>query len=374
MTSSLPHILVIDDEPAVGSALKSKLQDRAVVTPVHPRDLEDRHLVGKQLVLIDLRITDWDERSSFPLACQPLTGLGLSAVLKDHIIERLRDSRPVAFALHSGHTEDLSRGLPLEERPHVLAAANNLAWVFLKGTTELEHQVLSLASAVGALPTEWDPSDFAAVRAQVERLLGLTETDWSARAWSDVEGCHPPLHSLSQQSHGLAFVRWLLHRILPYPCFLFDARRLAVRFRLDFTQLSGALTERSSGLSRALSPYRYSGIASDFLGERWWGAGIETFAWNTTDGRPFDADLLRARLSALAGRDFASQPCKDAVLCLGADLSMLDSATPLSDAVRIQPDDWPAYADQAWAELSLAKREPRIRALVLTEDRERLEE
>jgi hypothetical protein len=373
MPETTPRIVVVDDQPAVGTALRAALSERAAVVPVHPRDVEDRHFKGTHLVLVDLRLEEWPERDDYPMACQPLTGLGLAAVLKDHLIDRLRHPSPVAFALHSGHTEDLSRGLPSEVRPHVLAATNNLAWVFTKGSRGVEAQLLSLARAVASLPPDWDSNDYSAVRSQVGALLALDESEWSGRAWNDVESCRPPIHTLTLQSHGLALIRWLLHRVLPYPCFLLDDWRLALRFRVDAAQVREHLADPDSALARALASFQYRGICSDFLGARWWGAGLETLIWNITKGRPFDAELLRQRIRELGRFEFTAQAVKDAVQCLGVDLQPQQAVTTLAEAVRIQPDDWPAYADQAWAPLVLAREEPRLRALVISDDRGKLE-
>jgi CheY-like chemotaxis protein len=370
-----PSILVVDDHPEIGAALRTSLGEAARVTAIHPRDLVSRDLEGNQLVLVDLRIEDWDERDGYPLCCQPQTGLGIASVLRDHL-DNSEDAAPVAFALHSGHPEDLCRSMPFEPRKHVLAANNNLDWVFFKedpGNT-LPNQVISLATAVASLPAEWEPNDFRGLRDQAGRLLGLPEENWTDRAWSEVERCHPPLHEISRRSHGVAFLRWLLHRVLPYPCFLFDEARLALRFRVQVADLHEALTFKDSPLSRELQPYRYSGIADDFLGARWWRAGIETFAWNATQGRPFDLRALRDKLAAIVGRELRAQVTLDAVRSLGANLEPAPGVVALSDAIQIQPDDWPAYADPAWTTLELARNEPRLRGLVVAHDREKLEE
>src|SRR2546422_7082713 len=97
---------------------------------------------------------------------------------------------------------------------------------------------------------------------------------WSDQAWDDVESCHPPLHEMSERSHGLAFIRWLLHSVLPYPAFLYDTHRLAARLRVSPVTFRRTL-ERSRRLDRVLAAYRYNGIVAGFLGQRWGKAGIE---------------------------------------------------------------------------------------------------
>jgi len=40
----------------------------------------------------------------------------------------------------------------------------------------------------------------------------------------------------------------------------------------------------------------------------------------------------------------------------------------MEESVRIRPDDWPSYADQAWTTIEMAKNEPKLRAIVIRED------
>ncbi len=365
-------ILVADDESTVGTALQAEFGDAAKVTALHPQELEERDLLGRQLVLLDLRLEVWPERDNLPFACQVHSGLGLAALLKDHL-KRKKSQAPVAFALHSGHPGDLSLGHPTELRNHVLAAAHDLEWVFYKDADRLHSQVLSLAEAVALLPQDWSPDDFAGLRDSVESLLGLSQSEWRDSAWLEIEQCHPPIHNMSSHSHGLAFVRWMLHRILPYPCFLMDASRLAIRLRLDPMAVKADLQDDGSELSMALLPFRYTGILKDFQGKHWWRPGVDAFVWNITAGRPFDLRLLHERLEGIAGHPPARLEAKDSVQCLDVDLRPTEPAVPVSAAVRIQPDDWPAYAEPAWVLLGDVREHPRLRALVVEDDREKAE-
>jgi hypothetical protein len=72
--------------------------------------------------------------------------------------------------------------------------------------------------------------------------------------------------------------------------------------------------------------------------------------------------------------DGALQPSaeREPVVCVDADLRPLPTSQKASAAVRIQPDDWPIYADQPWVTLDLARSNPRIAAIVIQQDRDRL--
>jgi hypothetical protein len=39
--------------------------------------------------------------------------------------------------------------------------------------------------------------------------------------------------------------------------------------------------------------FEYRGLLHDFSGRRWWRAGIESWIWQQTAGRPFDKAALK---------------------------------------------------------------------------------
>jgi len=117
----------------------------------------------------------------------------------------------------------------------------------------------------------------------------------------------------------------------------------------------------------------YSGILSDFLGTKWWRAGVETYLWESTKGDPFDLKKLHAVIGAAVGSAL-SPTVAEPVVCIDENLQELNDLYPLADAIRIQPDDWPPFADQAWTPQILAAENPRLKALVIEQDRNRLEQ
>ena len=61
------------------------------------------------------------------------------------------------------------------------------------------------------------------------------------------------------------------------------------------------------------------------------------------------------------------------VVCVDENYQPLSEACDSTEVVRIQPDDWPPYADLAWTTITLARENPRLSALVLEQDREFIE-
>jgi len=374
--SAKPRVLVVDDEPDKQRGFGMSLGRLVAVEVLHPDEVEQSHLGAADLVLIDFRLEEWPKRDAqSAVALKPGTGLALAAVLRSHIRDS-QDHPPTAFALRSSYLGDLSAPFPPESREHVIAGANNLEWAFTKQQPRtgprLDDQVASLAGAVRRLPNSW-PSDTPIRRHEtVRELLALPgKSVWGAKAWQDIEGCHPPVHELSRRSHGLAFLRWLLHRIMPYPCFLLDTHRLASRLRVSPRSLRSNLGG-GSGLRRVLGRLQYKGVLEDFLGARWWRAGVDSWLWQITGGNPFDVDEIHKALSSIGGAGLERSAVAEPVVCVDEKHVLLGTFSEADKAVRIQPDHWPVYAEQAWTTIELAREHSRLRAIVMAQDRERL--
>ena len=367
-----PHILIVDDQADAERNTIALLDEQGHFTVLHPQDVESQDLQKADLVLVDYVIEEWPEREeSKTISLQPQNGLALAAVLRSHAHTVPTST---AFALRSGHLPDLSKPFPPEPRLHVLAQAHNLEWVFPKKTEDrtvsIRDQIIKLALAVRQLPEKWPINDPEKLRTLVEKFLSIPdEAPWAGQAWQDIEDCHPPIHELVEKSHGLTFLRWLLHRILPYPCFLWDTYYLAARLRVRHASLYKAL---DSGLADTLKPFCYGGLLSGFLGQRWWRSGIEFFLWNLTDGDPFDPERIRTLLSEKVSIPLDPAESNQPVVCVDDNYQPLEDSCETDIAVRIQPDDWPPYAEQAWTTVELASRNPSLAALVVESDRERL--
>ncbi len=187
-----------------------------------------------------------------------------------------------------------------------------------------------------------------------------------------VQACHPPIYELTQWSHGLAFVRWMLQRILVYPCFLWDQHRLAARLRIDVEELGNVLGERSK-LAGRLAKFQYKGILSDFNGTRWWRAAVELFLWKITDGDSQNNAKLAGALQDLAGRPLKRTTAERPVVCINPNYKPLNRFYTLSEVVRVQPDDWPDYADPAFMTIEEVSVGNALRNLVVPEDLDKLE-
>ncbi len=374
-----PRILIVDDDPdGQARALKTDIGKKAVVEVTHPEELVDlRKITEADLILVDYVLDNWEVRDEIESLCQkPMDGLALASVLRS-LVDKDKYSSPTAIAILSGHLDGLSKPLPPEPRVHTLARTNNLEWIFPKkqsyGHIPLSDQVVELALAVRQLPPSWPLNNFEETKKQIQSLLALSGKEiWSRRAWLEIEDCNPPIHELSKWTHGLAILRWLSQRILSYPCFLWDSHHLAARLRISYSSLISAL-ENNGKLAHTFERVRYKGVLSGFIGKRWWRSGVEALLWKKTSGNSQDPDAIHKFLSSFGKQKLKQSKIADPIVCVDKNYEPIDDAFSRDQAVRLQPDDWPPYADQAWTTFDLAKEENSLGALVIKEDRDRIQ-
>lgn len=364
------QIVLIDDDGAIESTLQSSTYD---LTAWHPDELDDPEfrdfLFAADVVLVDQQLYG-DAETQPPL---PSDGLSLLAVLQRFVARELPDQL-ISFALYSGALASLST-LPGETRAHVIARMNGFEWAFGKGETSNVADVITSVRALG-LATQAARSELKKTTRAVDRVDAITDLlklpsggDWAASGKRQMLSCHPPVSEVVTDTSGGAFLRWLLHRVLPYPTFLYGEAHIAARVGLPLDQVSELLRGELGAILRSS---RYVGVLSDFDGDRYWRSGVEAALSELTSGDESDSAVLR---DALVNRipvqlNFVEHPRP--VLALDAMYNALNLPQDPKLTVRIQPDDWPAYAEPARVLSELALEDPDIMALVLAADRQRL--
>lgn len=388
VSNIMPHILFVDDSDQVDPRqLRDLLKPYDVEARLrHPEETFETDLAWANLVVVDYFLTNWPERDDIDsVARKPSDGLAAAASLRSALLPPLTDRLPgsvpprsVAFALWSSNLKEATFELPEVILPHVFSRENNLEWTFRREDLVKNHggdlQIALLAHAVTRLPSQW-PSRPSHAERQMIAMLGLfpDETDsvsadssnlWRDDARAEVVNCRPPIHELSERSHGLALLRWLLHRIFPYPCFLLDEQQLCARLRVD--ALEGG-TATGLSLIEALLPYEYVGTLAGFGGKRWWRAGIEDWLFTETGGQPGSPRTVAELALRHGGR--ASHEWLRPVIVLNGDLSRSSTFAEVEQTVRIRPDDWPIFADDAFALREEVIADTTLSALVQPADR-----
>lgn len=365
-----PLILFIDDEPEEVRGFARAVADtggaRADVVP--PEEIDENLLGEASVILIDLSLEKWDGPALSKLKKPAMQGLGLIAQLQEYVQQEF-PKRAIAFGVNSGKVSNLAKDLAGGD--HVLARVHNVEWVFRKERTYHPQQLVELARAVRDLPDEW-PTDGAKTREAVTKWLALNvDADWSERAWLDIEDCHPPFHGFSVHTRGIAFLRWMLHRILPYPTALIDSMQLAARLRVEPGSLDAAL-EKSERLRTWLRPAAYTGQLAGFLGPHWWKAGMNALLFELSAGRSGDLDELQRKVLELGEGTLVAVAAAQPVVVLDRDLRPLPTLCSIENAVRVQADDWPPFASPAWMQIDAVREDPALLSFVLEDDRDRV--
>ena len=371
-----PFVLVVDDEADdLRTVLQLRLADQAAVTVLHPSDVELEDLAKTDLVLMDYKLDTWPERDNqTSVAFDIRSGLALGTVFREVADEKAPDQL-IAVALHTAHLLEASGRIRPPHSKHVVARLNNLEWVFEKKGTGTDPdpypQAIELARAVRRLRGDW-PAEARASEARARALLNLRdEVPWFGRSWGEVLECQPPIHELAGAEHGILFLRWFLHQVLPYPSFLWDVHWVATRLRMRVEDLERVIAA-DSDLAQDLQERRYTGILDGFLGNRWWRTAIEDYAWELGRGASGNPSLFEDRLREIAGVDLELIGISDPVVCLDRDFEPVEIASP-QDAVRLRPDYWPSFADAAWMKIDTVVGDLSLRAMVEPVDQYRLQ-
>jgi hypothetical protein len=345
-SGSNPTVLVVDDNPLQQRVFVSELLRKAGATArlIDPTEVELDHL-AVDLVLVDFVVEAFDLSNPGALYQHPRDGVALAAILQ-RWAENLQ--APPAFSLRSGHLQDLGPGDAAEVRGNVVARALNLEWVFDKEHDQLAQarQVAELAAAHKSLPSEgdWLGEDPLGSSGPASKMLGINRSvRWAELAVADVEGARPPLFRSSSLGFGRSMIRWLLHRVLPYPTFLADSHWLGARLRVELPVLPP--DGHAELLEPLLGQARYRGALNGFLGPRWWKSGVESLLWEGTKGRSSDpsevADLLRRKGLG----DLVPLEIEDPVVCLDDRFMPTRELVGFGQTVSIILEDWPAFAE-----------------------------
>ncbi len=365
-----PFVLIVDDDPAQESFALLLAKYGVEAQHVLPDEVTFDDLGRVSLLLIDEYIEHWPERER--VKDQPALyvrdGVALAAVLRAQLERRgpvISDSTPsrTAVVLRTGHLEHLASGLPRQLWSPAVASRYDLEWVVQKSVPA--DKVAAIAHAAAALPTEWDPANPAEQRG----WLALGETGWAVEAMAHIEECRPPWSTLSATSAGRLWLSWFMQRVLPFSTFLVDDVRASAYLGLRSGALDEILASRSE-LALKLEGTKYTGQLSDFAGRRWWRAGISAARAELLEdsgGRgPLDAAV---RITDVQGAQLDQLGLSYPVFTINNDYETSSEPIEVTQAVRLQPDGWPSYADDPWLARSDIDHEPELAKLIVLDDR-----
>lgn len=367
-TRTKPFVLHVDDEPDDLRTWQEEVRRQGLLEleVCHPQEIAEASLRNSSLVLVDFRIQHWPERANAPaLALRPPNGLAVLTTLQE-AADELDATRARAYALYTAVIQDVAR--ELVHQPHIVARAHNLDWIFEKNRVEdpveeRARRVAELAAAVSSLPKDWPGEVSSTATAALHVWLDLQkDVPWSDAAARAVRRCRPPIHEFAEHTLGVGVLRWALHKILPYPTFLLDDAHLAARLRVSLPSLRAA--SHSEEFVSVFGSADYKGQLRSFAGRRWWRAGVEHAIFEASADSPGDIRALHEVLKArIPGLECQAVPRLFAVL--GSQFKTKDNLATEEAIVEVRPDDWPPFADEAWALRTDLEDAPELKAVAV---------
>ena len=326
----------------------------------------------------DVIVMDWNLDSVFEgKTAFPRDGKALNEVIRS--MRRKNNQHPL-YTIFSGALDEVADPGRYSSRPHSLAQLLDADWVGDKNKGEdFRRQLLMLSSALWHLrENPWVPAT-TPIQQYWGSLFAIgSNAAWSTEALTEIERYQPPIQHLCDdegERDEPAFLRWLTRLVFPYPTFLLDTYEVAVRLRLHPEDLAKLVAHESTLFSRALAPVQYGGILAGFQGRRWWRAGLDEWLWEITSGNPFDLGVLKAGLVRVTGEELKLLDQRDPVLIRDEFGRPFEEhlVGDASEAIRIQPPDWPASISWPWTLISEARKDPVLKLIILPDDSYRLE-
>ena len=372
MKTKTPVVLVVDDDEQ-DAFIAAMCHEGVNARHVYPGDLTYDDLAEVDLILIDEFLERWPERKA--VKDQPALfvrdGIALAGVLRSHLEMRGADKAQepypdkTAIVLRTGHLATLAVGTPTFMRPIAVAGRHDVEWVVEKGQSSSSSKLAELAKAASSLPTSWDPQ---APVAQLE-WLGLSDQPWREDALAQIELCRPPWSVLAETSAGRLWLAWFLQLILPFSTFLVDDLRAASFLGLKADALDIVLNGKSE-LTSQLRRCAYGGHLAGFAGRRWWRAGIlDLRRWVLESASEQVKDDVAQIVTVLHGSELPLLGLQYPVFEIDASYQVVPDPVEISQAVRLQPDGWPPFADDPWLRTESLEIEPELAKLVVIQDR-----
>lgn len=371
----MPDIVYVDNDPDSFTHLIPELEENRVGTFIYSEEYpaEDALEPAKEakVWLFDFFLVEPAHAQS-----KDENGLSLFQKWQAAVVE----GRPTTVLISSALESAVKEPLGPVERHHVVAQRRGVEWIGDK-SIETWRRVVQLADGATVIGDALKPAQ------EEGKPLGTYELEqlcydvlqvpkdaaWGNSAQRQVDRARPPREiPLAPAATARALLGWLISHVLPYPSYLLTDAQAALRLQVAPESLRAIVDSDDADSASArelLDPSMYRGPLADFLGRRWWRAGVDDLVWNLSETE----DGYRAAMEARAGKAVLiwldhSEP----VLVSTDDLVETEEVAEANDCVRVTDEDFPANVDPAWVRIDAARENRELRAKVVFEDRELL--
>jgi hypothetical protein len=370
-------VLAIDDEEAG----VPQLPDRFRLEVIDPKERDDvefskqlsAHVEAASLILIDHRFGE--ETPSLSMRAQD----GASFVAHLRSWARTTGTKLAPLVMFTNKDDAFANEVPAVGasvplggsfigREHRLAPTLDVEWIAFKNANGIADRISELASSYDQVRKASGPN--GASLADIETLLRIpSDSVWAERAKEELQSARPPVNEKDPSSpemiRGSAqLIRWLCHRALPYPGMLMSD--LFAAWSLGFT-VEGfravADVEPQSIWQQALHQCQYQGPLSNFLGRRWWRAGIGQVVWQLEEMCATRPSREAALAESAPGVEVGPiVPISTHAVAWTEDFRE-DSIQPIEKLVQLHPPGWPAEAMEPWMLKSEVKEDRTLTAM-----------
>jgi hypothetical protein len=375
----VPDIVYVDNNPDSFTHLIPGLEENRVGTFVYSEEYpaEDALEPAKEakVWLFDFFLVEPAHAQS-----KDENGLSLFQKWQAAVVE----GRPTTVLISSALESAIKEPLGPVERHHVIAQRRGVEWIGDK-SIETWRRVVQLADGAAVISDALKPAQEEGKPLGTYDLEQLCygvlqvpkDAAWGNSAQRQVDRARPPREvPLLPPATARALLGWLISHVLPYPSFLLTDAQAALRLQItpvSYRALAGAIEGEGDRTSHRtlLAASCYKGPLANFLGRRWWRAGIDDLAWQLSQ-EPDGYDPALERLGGAAGLEKLLQP--EPVLVADADLVETDEVSDASECVRVTDEDFPANVEPAWVRIVDLQDNRELKAKVIYEDRDLLEE
>ncbi|WP_375157267.1 hypothetical protein [Bradyrhizobium sp. RDT46] len=252
-------------------------------------------------------------------------------------------------------------------REHRLAPALDVEWIQFKDGERATENLRDLAEAFLNIADEI--GDDGVSLDDLSSALEIPDAVWSDKAIEELQNARPPVNqkeniSLDSTRGASQVVRWLCHKALPYPgLFLSDhyaawALSLSVE---DFRRVADQ--ERSGEWLKELDRSEYIGPLDEFMGRRWWRAGIDQMVW-LLDEAATSAGSRKAALSLLVpGFEISETKSSSSHVVVCNEDFVGSQIVSIEEAIQVHPPGWPAEALEPWMLRAEVRSDPILKAM-----------
>jgi hypothetical protein len=255
-----------------------------------------------------------------------------------------------------------------------LAPALDVEWVQHKGEENTKERIAELARASVQLK-EIGGDDGMSLK-DIEAALELEEdVVWADRAREELRNARPPVTQVEEDGSThfggpSQVIRWMCHRALPYPGLflsdLYTAWALGLTIE-DFTAITNLTPDTTPWLSDLWSA-EYCGPLNEFLGRRWWRAGVDHVVWTLDQESSKQKDRLAALTILAPGVKFGEMRSPSTHVVTWTPDFIEDKIESIDQAVQLRVPGWPAEALDPWIAKADIQNDEVLKAMIESAD------